>query len=281
MDRINGAGNVARMFVAEDIVTNRPPTEVTAEWLNSIQEELVSVIVASGAALDPASVTQLLDALRSAGVFQTPPQFDSSTKAATTVFVQRALGNSRGDGIAVTVNTVLTHAQAGNLFICNSSGIQLTLPALASAAPGESFHFLFTLPGTIKGNAAEVIQWGTGFGNVKTCLVGESVTVTRRASNWDVKSNGFGGESFGASFATSGYQKLPSGLFIQWGSASLTTSALTITLPIAFPTAGYGVIGFNTQDNLNWPNCYNLTTSQFTAHSNTGSGGLFYIALGK
>ncbi len=63
MDRINGAGNVAQMFVAEDIVTNRPPTEVTAEWLNSIQEEIVSVIVASGAALNPASVTQLRDSI--------------------------------------------------------------------------------------------------------------------------------------------------------------------------------------------------------------------------
>ncbi|MDD2722240.1 MAG: phage tail protein [Gallionella sp.] len=59
MDRINGAGHVNRMFVTEDIATNRPPTEVTAEWLNTIQEEIAHVIEAGGVTLDPADNTQL------------------------------------------------------------------------------------------------------------------------------------------------------------------------------------------------------------------------------
>ena len=41
------------------------------------------------------------------------------------------------------------------------------------------------------------------------------------------------------SIAGSGYQKLPSGLIIQWGFVSGASSTnLTFTLPIAFPNAG-------------------------------------------
>lgn len=45
-------------------------------------------------------------------------------------------------------------------------------------------------------------------------------------------------DEFGASLTTSGYQKLPSGLIVQWGlSSSITSGAgIAITLPIAYPT---------------------------------------------
>lgn len=87
MDRINGAGHVGRLFVAEDALISRPPTEVTAEWLNAVQEEICSVILAAGIGLSGASNSQLLEALRGAGVFQTQSTNDSSTKVATTAFV--------------------------------------------------------------------------------------------------------------------------------------------------------------------------------------------------
>lgn len=48
--------------------------------------------------------------------------------------------------------------------------------------------------------------------------------------------------SFAASFADNGYQKLPSGLIIQWGknnAAADTTT--TVTLPLSFPNAGFSV----------------------------------------
>lgn len=52
-------------------------------------------------------------------------------------------------------------------------------------------------------------------------------------------------DEFGASLATNGYQKLPSGLIIQWGSFSYTNGSNTsssVTFPIAFPTACLQVI---------------------------------------
>jgi len=48
---------------------------------------------------------------------------------------------------------------------------------------------------------------------------------------------------FGASLATTGWQKLPSGVIIQWGVATTTAAntPVTFTYPLAFPTAQVGV----------------------------------------
>lgn len=59
MDRINGAGHVGHLFVAEDVALNRPPTEITPEWMNGVQEELASFIERYGIVLDVADNTQL------------------------------------------------------------------------------------------------------------------------------------------------------------------------------------------------------------------------------
>ncbi|MGB4065402.1 MAG: hypothetical protein WBK19_16380 [Azonexus sp.] len=63
MDRINGAGHVGRRFVAEDADLGRPPTLITDAWLNSVQEEIVNVILAAGGALDGGQEDQLLQAI--------------------------------------------------------------------------------------------------------------------------------------------------------------------------------------------------------------------------
>lgn len=55
-------------------------------------------------------------------------------------------------------------------------------------------------------------------------------------------------DEFGASIAASGYQKLPGGLIIQWGSSSVSaTSTKTVTFPITFPSACFSILtGANT-----------------------------------
>lgn len=63
MDRINGAGHVGRRFVAEDADLGRPPTLITDAWLNSVQEEIVNVILAAGGTLDGGQEDQLLQAI--------------------------------------------------------------------------------------------------------------------------------------------------------------------------------------------------------------------------
>ena len=52
------------------------------------------------------------------------------------------------------------------------------------------------------------------------------------------------GDGFSKSFGTSGYQKLPSGLIIQWGTGlTAADGSLKVTFPIAFPTACVGIHG--------------------------------------
>lgn len=63
MDRIDGAGHVGRLFVAEDVGTNRPPTEITADWLNGVQEELLWLIEAAGLVPDAGNLRQVRAAL--------------------------------------------------------------------------------------------------------------------------------------------------------------------------------------------------------------------------
>lgn len=66
MDRINGAGHVGHLFVAEDAALNRPPTEITPGWMNGVQEEMCLFIESQGIVLNPADNTQLGQAIRKA-----------------------------------------------------------------------------------------------------------------------------------------------------------------------------------------------------------------------
>ncbi|MDR2188960.1 MAG: hypothetical protein LBE62_13120, partial [Azonexus sp.] len=63
MHRIDGAGHIDNRFVHEDAALNRPPTEVTADYLNAVQEEIASVIEAAEINLDKADNTQLYEAI--------------------------------------------------------------------------------------------------------------------------------------------------------------------------------------------------------------------------
>jgi hypothetical protein len=64
MDRIDGAGHVARRFVAEDSGLNRPPTEITEKWLNGVQEEPLGVIEDVGLVPSAADEKQLVKAIK-------------------------------------------------------------------------------------------------------------------------------------------------------------------------------------------------------------------------
>ena len=64
MDRIKGAGHVNNRFVSEDAQAGRPPTELTSEWFNNVQEELCAVIEKAGITLNENDQTQLFQAIK-------------------------------------------------------------------------------------------------------------------------------------------------------------------------------------------------------------------------
>lgn len=74
MDRIRGTSvsaalaaatgvGTAGYFTGGDPSAGVPATVITAEWLNTIQEELANVVTGSGLVLDPANRSQLLQAI--------------------------------------------------------------------------------------------------------------------------------------------------------------------------------------------------------------------------
>jgi hypothetical protein len=63
MHRIDGAGHVGNRWVAEDLAANRPPTEITAEWMNDVQENLAAAIEKSGIPLQKGNSNQLFEAI--------------------------------------------------------------------------------------------------------------------------------------------------------------------------------------------------------------------------
>lgn len=87
------------------------------------------------------------------------------------------------------------------------------------------------------------------------------------------------------SLTSSGYQKLPGGLIIQWGSVTIpASSSATVSLPTTFPTGvlSYAIVpsGNNTSGELDYG--VSITTSQITLATaySAGDSSPKYIAIG-
>lgn len=63
----------------------------------------------------------------------------------------------------------------------------------------------------------------------------QAFTVTNKAISPSTLSDAFKGANI--SLAANGYQKLPSGVILQWGTASIAATGSYVSLPVAFPSA--------------------------------------------
>jgi len=92
-------------------------------------------------------------------------------------------------------------------------------------------------------------------------------------------------QEFGASLAASGYQKLPSGLIIQWGTGSVPGGGGggTLTFPIAFPNEILCVtaIHFGTNPTVNVVTVNSTTTAGGFIHSDSIAANVSYVAIGR
>ena len=138
MHRIDGAGHVNHMFVAEDPATQRPPTEVTPEIMNAFQEELATLIEWAGIILAKGDNTQLRQALLA--------KFAGADVAATKAGVQ-----------GQTYTAFTTAGSAGTFTLTPS-------PAITAYAAGQRFRVKFHVAGTgsdtinVSGNGAKSIK---------------------------------------------------------------------------------------------------------------------------
>lgn len=91
-------------------------------------------------------------------------------------------------------------------------------------------------------------------------------------------------DEFVASLAANGYQKLPSGLIIQWGSANYAAGVGAVVYPIAFPTATRSIqLTLQSSGAGSYSNdaTGNISTTGFTAYQNSPvNSSFFWIAIG-
>jgi hypothetical protein len=227
--------------------TGTPATLPGEYWFHQIGEELRTIIAAAALTPDKANLTQLLTALRSAGVFTTPAQFDNSTLVSTTAFVNQAIGNF-SNGISYTANANIAPTVAGAWVYFNAANITLKLPLLASCAEGTAIYFSGNgvSGNTIGVQGSDVIFAGSVHDITSMALnPNDTAIFVNKTQAWYL----LAGEArlsysaFPSSIGISGYLKLPGGLVYQWGSATTSgTVDVTVTYPIAFPTGCLNIV---------------------------------------
>lgn len=179
----------------------------------------------------------------------TPAQFDNSVKPATTAFVKSS-GLQSSSFIAIAATSAIGLNAVGGTVLLNSvaTPFTATLPAASTVPSGCRIEFMNVNTGvaTVARAGADTIFVNNGVVTSFAIPQGDTLTLESNGVNsWYAVGGsmqlGFATGSFGSSLAANGYQKLPSGLIIQWGSGSLNyTTAIqivTITFPIAFPNA--------------------------------------------
>ena len=114
----------------------------------------------------------------------TPTLADSSTKIASTAFVQQALGNYQ-NSTQTSSATTLTASQAGQLIVVGGGTTGITLPALSSVPVGATFNFIgqVAAPITAAGSDKLYTSWG---GMVSSVTLGSSQTlqITNASGVW-------------------------------------------------------------------------------------------------
>ena len=203
----------------------------------------------------------------------TAPQFDSGKTLATTEFVQRALGNFGGQTNIVTLPASLTPAMAGRRIVVTGPGA-LTLPSLSASPVGSKFYILNIGTGDVTVNRQgtdNIAALAKTFTSI-TVQSASNVVVTCGDNNYVIEEGASSlkySNEFSALLSPNGYQKLPSGLIIQWMTAAFSKAAMTtpFNLPIAFPNANFGCTVSQTDSTI-----YSPSGSPFVSGMANGLG---------
>jgi hypothetical protein len=165
---------------------------------------------------------------------------------------------------------------------CASAGQTISLPLANSVPAGGSFYIYN------QGNAYTLARSGSDFfsadGSSKTSFLIPTGGIVEAVSNgvngWTVGGTGLNSQvgDFQSSLASSGYQKLPSGLIIQWGATAdlaINTNA-TLNFHVAFPTACLRVLASATNslttDDDTFGRVISYTASQVVLRTEAAQG---------
>jgi hypothetical protein len=195
--------------------------------------------------LTPQNIADYLRDAISSALAVTPPQFDNDTSLATTEFVRRQ-GLQYAGTLGCSSNTNLTAAHAGYMvFGYGTTYYSIVLPQGSTVVDGTAIS-VYVANGAgvniqaFSGN--QIIYGGGGFTTNFKVNYGDTATFVYSGGSWHIVSGtaqvryAFGFESL---LQPVGWQKLPTGMILQWGQAvtpATNGQTLTIYFPIAFPT---------------------------------------------
>lgn len=182
---------------------------------------------------------------------------------------------------------VLTYVQATNRFMMPNLATSEVKQAAASATSAAASA------GAAAGSASDAATQATLAQNWATKTSSEVLPGQGRGAQYyaqqaaAILANAALNSDFAASRAASGYQKLPGGLILQWGTFGGSTSGDTaIVFPIAFPNAflsGY-ISGLNTGTGAwggyNTPTKTGMNGNWWSATSTRQSGTCTYFVIG-
>ena len=175
---------------------------------------------------------------------------------------------------ASTVNLTVNAPNTRNINITGTT----TITAFTVAA-GQLYFVRFNASLTLTNNANIVTQSGA---NIVTSAGATCILRATSANVVEVLAyTPHGG--WANSLTANGWQKLPSGLIIQWGQGLAAIGGTIITFPLSFPSAVLQIIASGANNNDVPVNAYFPTTSQFTADALAGVGGPYsfnWLALG-
>lgn len=175
----------------------------------------------------------------------TPPVGATGNQVATAGFVSLAANAGGKFTGAIDYATPVTLASAATVDIGAAASNVLTvtgttaITSFGTASSGTTRTITFSGALVLTYNATSLILPGSV--NITTIAGDTAVFESLGSGNWRCISYTVGNVSpvYGNSLTAAGYQKLPGGLIMQWGSYTTTTNEGTtaVTYPIAFPTA--------------------------------------------
>lgn len=299
MQRITDNGGV---FIDGDPATSTLGTPVTAAWLQTIQEEISGLVESTGGVLNPADNTQVKAAIAKIvrGLTTFTAAVAGGTANAITATYTPAIA-ALGAGLSVFVraaaaNTIVAPTFAPNGLtakaIVKGAGSALVAGDIAGAGHWLELQFDATLDKWVLQNPAVPVASAivAGLIELATAAEAQGLSDTVRALTPSTLAAALQGSN--QSLVASGYQKIPGGLIIQWGTFTGTAdvavgAARSVTLPITFPNAFYSV-SLTTIDNFSsdciygaFPQTLSTLGYFFLRPAGSASFGGYFIAIGR
>lgn len=200
----------------------------------------------------------------------TPPitALPASGAGVTTLFVRPSAANATTTP-TFTPNSGTIAAKT----IVKGNGIALAVGDIAGAGHWLQLQYDATLDKWVLLNPAKGVlvltdASTTTKGKVQLATSAESQALSDALKAITPSTLGAAFQGSNQSMAASGYQKLPGGLIIQWGTMVLSSAtSVAITFPITFPNEVYGIFNHRVSDG---PSAYELTISASTPATTSG-----------